>query len=194
MQLRLLNPDPTRFRDQRAYSECGEKIPLPRWKEMQIRQEDYGWKSTSQSSWEYRQILAEGMVLPHHDLFNVLLGNSIISDVGPTILQFDKKTQPSSFWATARLRLLTHMVEGWKEACIHSMAGSQVHHYLTGRGLSNSKPKCPCCWHGIAASWDDYQRLRNWAVKLELYKLSSIQRSTKFTSCVTLEDLDCEQY
>lgn len=52
------------------------KILLRKWKEMQNRQEDYRWKSTSHNSWEYKQILGQGMVLPNIDLFNVYLVNS----------------------------------------------------------------------------------------------------------------------
>lgn len=37
------------------------------------------------------------MILPHIDLFNVHLVNSIISDAGSTILQFDKGTQQEAF-------------------------------------------------------------------------------------------------
>lgn len=48
-------------------------------------------------SWEYGQRLGEGFVLPHIDMFNVYLVNSIISDAGLTMLQFERGTQPSTF-------------------------------------------------------------------------------------------------
>lgn len=62
---------------------------------------------------------------------------------------------------------------------MHSMAGSQGHHHLTSKGLSNFKLKCPCCWHGTAPSWDDYYArkvycliLGSWAGALQAFMKS----------------------
>lgn len=59
------------------------------------------------------------MVLPHIDLFNVHLVNSIISDAGSTILQFDKRTNQVAFELQQGLdSSLTKLKGEGEHACI----------------------------------------------------------------------------
>lgn len=79
-------------------------------------------------NWEYGQRLGQGLVLPIFGLFNMHLANSLISDAGSVMLQFEREPSQAAFELHQDLHCLLTWVSVLQERK-HSVPGRQMHHH-----------------------------------------------------------------